>query len=406
MSIVDTSRLRTRGPLLPFKEGFARELHRQGYRLNPGRTQLGLMSHLSRWLEAERLDAGGLTPAVAKRFLAARRAEGYTNYLTPRALAPLLAYLRALGAAPPPPPDPAPAGAVEELLERYRAYSTRERGIEERTARRQARYVRPLLEGLSSPEGLDLSELDPADISAFLLDVCRQFSRSRAQETVGATRSLLGFLHHEGEIERPLSHAVPLVGRWRGQGLPKGLEPDELQKLLDSCDPATPMGRRDLAILALLSRLGLRAGEVAGLALEDIDWRGGEILVRGKGRRSERLPLPADVGELIAAYLRDGRPADAEGRAVFIRAIAPRRALSMSGVTTVVKHAAERAGIGQIFAHRLRHTAATQALRGGASLPEVGQLLRHNQMMTTAIYAKVDRERLRTLARRWPEAVR
>jgi site-specific recombinase XerD len=406
MSIVDTSRLRTRGPLVPFKEGFARELHRLGYRPNSARGQLGLMSHLSRWLEAEGLDIGDLTPALAERFLAARRAEGYTIYLTPKALTPLLAYLRGLAAIPQPPSGPAPAGPVEELLERFCVYSMRERAIEDRTARRQAQCVRPLLEGFALPQGLDLSGLDPAAISGFVLGACRQFSRSRAQETVGATRSLLGFLHHEGEIEQRLSDAVPSVGRWRGQGLPKGLEPEEMQKLLDSCDPTTPMGRRDLAILALLSRLGLRAGEVAGLALEDIDWRGGEILVRGKGRRAERLPLPADVGELIAAYLRDGRPADAEGRAVFISVIAPRRALSTSGVTTVVKHAARRAGLGTVHAHRLRHTAATEALRGGASLPEVGQLLRHNKMATTAIYAKVDRERLRTIARPWPEAVR
>jgi integrase/recombinase XerD len=406
MSIVDTSRLRTRGPLLPFKEGFARELHGLGYRPNAARGQLGLMSHLSRWLEAEGLDIGDLTPALAERFLAARRAEGYTIYLTPKALAPLLGYLRKLGAIPPPPPEPAPAGPVEELLERFSLYSMRERGVEEKTARRQVARVRPLLESLTSPEGLDLCGLDPAEVSAFVLDTCRQLSRLAAQETVGATRSLLAFLHHEGEIERPLAEAVPLVGRWKGQGLPKGLAPGELQRLLDSCDPATPMGRRDLAILALLSRLGLRAGEVAGLCLEDIDWRGGEILVRGKGRRAEQVPLPVDVGELIAAYLHDGRPADAEGRAVFISVIAPRRGLSMSGVTTVVKHAARRAGLGTVHAHRLRHTAATEALRGGASLTEVGQLLRHERVGTTAIYAKVDSERLQLLARPWPEAVR
>jgi site-specific recombinase XerD len=405
MSIVDTSRMRFRGPLLKFKEGFAEELHRRGYRHFSAANQLQVMSHLSRWMEGKGLGPGDLTLPVAEEFLAARRAAGYTHYLTDKALAPLLAYLRELGAIPPPPPDPPPAGPVAELLERFCAYSMRERGVQEKSARRQADRVRPLLESLASPEGLDLSELDPAVISAFVLDSSRRLSRQAAQGTVAATRSLLGFLHHEGEIERPLSDAVPQVGHWRGQGLPKGLAPKELQKLLDSCDPVTPMGRRDLAILALLSRIGLRAGEVAGLCLEDIDWRGGEILIRGKGRRSERLPLPADVGELVADYLRDGRPAEAEGRAVFIRALAPYRALSASGVTTVVKHASRRAGLGQIFAHRLRHTAATEALRGGATLPQVGQLLRHNRMATTAIYAKVDRERLRTLARPWPEVV-
>lgn len=406
MSLVNTSRMRFRGPLTQFKEGFAAELHRQGYRRYAAGNQLQLASHLSRWLEAERLGASDLTPAVAERFLATRRTAGYTNYRTERALAPLLTHLRGLGAIPLLPPDPPASGPVDRLLERFCVYSTQERGIQARTARRQAECVRPLLEGLASPDGLDLSELDAAKVSAFVLRTCREKSNGGAPETVSATRSLLGFLHREGEIERPLAQAVPVVGQWRGQGLPKGLAPEQLRRLLDACDPATPMGRRDLAILALLSRLGLRAGEVAGLRLEDIDWQGGQILVRGKGRRLERLPLPADVGEAIAAYLRDGRPADAEGRAVFIRALAPRRALSVSGVTTVVKHAAQRAGLGTVFAHRLRHTAATQALRCGASLPEVGQLLRHSQMMTTSTYAKVDSERLRTLARPWPEAAR
>ena len=169
-----------------------------------------------------------------------------------------------------------------------------------------------------------------------------------------------------------------------------------------ACDRSISTGRRDYAIMLLLARLGLRAGEVAGLELEDIDWRRGEFAVRGKGNRTERLPLPADVGAAITAYLRRGRPATAQGRSVFVRVHAPHRALTTSGITKVVFDAAARAGLGKIHAHRLRHTAATAMLRAGSSLAEVGQVLRHRCALSTAIYAKVDREALATLAKPWP----
>jgi site-specific recombinase XerD len=220
--------------------------------------------------------------------------------------------------------------------------------------------------------------------------------------TVTALRSFLVFLHVDGVIERSLAFAVPSVAGWRLAGLPKGLEPDEVRRLLSACDRRTRNGRRDFAILTVLVRLGLRASEVVALRLDDLDWQAGEILVRGKGNRAERLPLPTDVGDAIAMYLRHSRPADADGRAVFVRIRAPHRALSGSGVAQVVAAAAQRVGLGQIFAHRLRHTAATQMLRAGASLQEIGQILRHRSTLTTAIYAKVDRKALRTVARRWP----
>ena len=176
--------------------------------------------------------------------------------------------------------------------------------------------------------------------------------------------------------------------------------------MLDSCDRTAGNGRRDLAMLTLLARLGLRAGEVAALRLEDIDWRAGEITVQGKGNRSERLPLPADVGEPIAAYLRDGRPASAGGaRQVFLRVKAPHCGLTGGGVTQAVAAAAKRAGPGTVHAHRLRHSAATGMLRAGAGLPEIGQVLRHRRLMSTAIYAKTDVSALQALARPWPGGV-
>jgi integrase/recombinase XerD len=215
-------------------------------------------------------------------------------------------------------------------------------------------------------------------------------------------RSLLRFAHVDGLTGQSLAAAAPRVAGWSQAGLPRALEPAQVAALLATCDPGTATGRRDLAILRLLARLGLRAGEVAALGLDDIDWRRGEITVRGKGNRHDVLPLPADVGQAIVDYLADGRPPAALDRAVFICAQAPRRALTPGGVIRVVVTAGQRAGLGTLGAHRLRHSAATAMLRAGGSLNEIGQLLRHRRPYTTAIYAKVDLEGLRQVARPWP----
>jgi integrase/recombinase XerD len=247
-----------------------------------------------------------------------------------------------------------------------------------------------------------LTGLTAADVTAFVLAACPGRAVGSAKLIVCALRSLLGWLHVSGQVRVSLAAAVPSVAGWRLSGLPKGLEPAQLRGLLASCDRRTPTGRRDYAIMLLLARLGLRAGEVARLGLDDIDWRHGDIAVLGKGNRAERLPLPAEVGAAIAKYLRRGRPDTAQGRSVFVRVHAPHRALTTGGVTMVVFDAAQRAGLGRMHAHRLRHTAATAMLRAGSPLAEVGQVLRHRSALTTAIYAKVDRDALAVLARPWP----
>jgi integrase/recombinase XerD len=203
-----------------------------------------------------------------------------------------------------------------------------------------------------------------------------------------------------GVIETPLVWAVPSVADLRDRTLPRGLEPAAVKRLLASCDRRRTVGRRDRAILLLLSRLGLRAGEVAAITLDDIDWRAGLLLVRGKGSRHDVLPLPVDVGEAIVAYLR--RRPRCESRALFVAVNAPRTALAQGTVRWIVRAACDRAGLPRVGAHRLRHTAATEMLRHGASLAEIGQVLRHREQKTTAIYAKVDRRSLRALARPWP----
>lgn len=223
--------------------------------------------------------------------------------------------------------------------------------------------------------------------------------------TVTALRSLLGFLHVDGLIPRRLTAAVPSVAGWRLAGLPKALTPTEIEALFASCDRRTSKGCRDFAVLTMLVRLGLRAGELAALRLDDIQWRAGTIVIRGKGHQVEPLPWPADVGQAVVTYLRRGRSTTAADRTVFISVTAPHRALSAGAVSEIVAAAARRASLGVIHAHRLRHTVATMLLRAGAPLPEIGQLLRHRRLLTTAIYAKVDRAALRKIARPWPGGV-
>jgi site-specific recombinase XerD len=398
----DPSRVRVSGPLEVFASGFVAELARLGYRRTPATFQLQLMAHASRWLQSVGFGAGELTSEVVERFLAERRAAGYTNYVTPRALAPLLGYLRGLGVAPAASPRVA-VGAVDVLLADYRDYLAVERGLTTDTIEGYVLSVRPFLDGRLRGDELDLDGLTTADVVAFVVARCRVQSRGAAKMTVTALRSLLGFLHLRGLVAEPLGDAVPSTASWRLSGLPRALESEQLDALLASCDRDTAIGRRDFAVLVMLARLGLRAGEVAALELEDVDWRAGELRITGKGRRAERLPLPADVGEAIVAYLQAGRPATALDRSLIVRVRAPHHGLTGGGITQIVFAAAARAGLGAIHSHRLRHTAATQMLRAGASLEEVGQVLRHRQVLTTAIYAKVDRDALRALARPWPE---
>ncbi len=401
--LIDPSRVRVRGPLAPFATGFAEELARQGYTPLSARNQMWLMAHLSRWLLSEGIGAVDLSAANVERCLCARRAAGCRRLRSIKATRPLFGYLHELDVARPPPP-PEPDGPVDGMLERCRIYLTVERGLGRETARGYVDAMRPFLQGRVSPDGLalNLGHLSAADVTSFVVARCPRQGRSAAKLTATSLRSLLGFLHFSGLIERSLTSSVPSVASRRLAGLPKGLEPGQVLRLLTSCDKSTTNGSRDFAVLTMLVRLGMRAGEVAKFRLEDIDWRAGAIVVHGKANCTERVPLPTDVGEAVAAYLRRGRPASADGRTVFVRIKAPHRAITRGGVTQIVAAAARRAGLGLIHAHRLRHTAATQMLRAGATLPEIGQVLRHRRAMTTAIYAKVDHEALRTIARHWP----
>ena len=236
-----------------------------------------------------------------------------------------------------------------------------------------------------------------------MLRESQRLSVSSTQAAALALRSVLRFLQLEGLIDRDLAVAVPTVAKWRLASLVKALDLSFVARLLGGCDRGTPIGRRDFAIVMLLSRLGLRIGEVAGLRLEDLDWRAGELVISGKGSRQERLPLPVDVGEAVVEWLVDGRP-DCDSRLVFTRARAPHVGLHPSSLNGVVTRACLPAGLAEVGPHRLRHTVATEMLRAGSSLREVGQVLRHRGSEVTSIYAKVDRLALAVMVQPWPGA--
>ncbi|MCA1699633.1 MAG: site-specific integrase [Actinobacteria bacterium] len=385
------------GPLTPFAPGFELWLAARGYSPSAVMHRRWLFDHLNRWLVLEGLRADELTAERAEQFLQARRVAGYATWVSPRSMALPLEYLREVGAVPSPAAVVA-EGPLEQLLVGYRGYLVLERGLAQSTIAEYERVARLFLG--QRPGGLALEELAAADVSGFLARECPRRSVAGARHLVSPLRSLLRYLHVAGLIGAPLVWAVPGVADLRDRSLPRGVDPAVVARLLASCDRRRTVGRRDYAILLLLVRLGLRVGEVAAIELDDLDWRRGEILIRGKGDRHDRLPLPVDVGEALVSYLR--RRGRDGCRALFLKVHAPAGALCGNTVCGVVGDACVRAGVPRVGAHRLRHTAATAMLRRGASLAEIAQVLRHREIKTTAIYAKVDRSRLRALAQPWP----
>ena len=400
--VIEPKKKRSANPVTALSNGLEEDLQRQGYVVGTIWKQRRLFNDLLIWLEGQQLAMSDLTVAKVDRFMADRRAAGVRKLKTRKALGAILVYLRGLGLVPPA-ENPVEDGPAGEILERYRRFLAVERGLTAAAILRYVDCLRPFLDRQTRDGNLDLASLTSSDVTSFVVAWCPSVNSCVAKMTVTALRSFFGFLHLEGVLRRSLVPAVPTVTYRHQAGLPKGLEPDEVRRILTSCDTTSDGGVRDLAILTLLVRLGLRRCEVSRLRLDDIDWRAGTICVHGKGNCLERLPLPVDVGHYLAQYLRHARPTKARGRTVFVRHFAPYNALSATRVSTIVADAARRAGVGRVHAHRLRHTAATQLLRAGASLPEIGQVLRHRRAHTTAIYAKVDHDTLRVIARPWPE---
>lgn len=391
------------GPLAEHENGYRAWLVELGYKPKSMGVLVGLVGRLSIWMDHRGLDVGDLCGAVVEEFLTDLRAGGGWFQPTVATLGSFLDYLRDAGAVGFEVP-PVPVTASEETIKAFGHFLEFERGLTPGAIRTYVWVSTAFLSWLQDRGRCELAGLTAGDVVAFATEVCPTYSVGRAKLTMTGLRSFLGFAHVAGLVPVGLAGAVPSAAGLTGTALPKGLSPEEVQRLLGSCDRRRSRGRRDHAIFVLLVRLGLRAGEVAALTLDDLGWRAGEILIGGKGGHVERLPLPSDVGDAVAGYLKRGRPQSAQ-RAVFLRAHAPIRGLQPSGVAQVVRDACIRAGIEPVGPHRLRHTAATELLRAGASLPEVAQVLRHHSISTTAIYAKVDHLALRELALPWPSKV-
>lgn len=400
-SVPDPSRVRFTGPVAPFAPGLVEEFASLGYTTTSATMQMQLAASLSRWLLAAGISLDALTEPVMRRFLSERRARR-TSHHSLRALSPIVGYLRRVGVVPMLAAPPVPVGAGEVLLTRFAAYLAGQRALTPPVVRAYVHWVRPFAEEVLCPAGADRVALVGAgEVAAFLTARLPVMSGKSAQMTACALRSFLRFLHAEAMIETALADAVPRVAFWRLSGLPQPLTGTQVQMLLTACDGSTPVGRRDLAVITLMRRLGLRCAEVASLRLEDIDWTAGTVTVRGKGGRIDRMPLPVDAGQALVDYLQHGRP-DTPARTVFVRAAAAFTPLASSSVSCIVARAARRAGLGTVHGHRLRHTAATETLNAGATLEEVAQLLRHDGVATTVVYAKTDQSRLAQLARPWP----
>lgn len=386
------------GPLTSHIERFLSTCVQDGYSRRAVREKRILVVRLSRWLTSRGLSLKEFNEQQLQQFQAkypdcARNG----NLLTGREV---LTYLRSVSAVSPASID---HGPVAELTRRYESFLVSERALAPETVSDHLRIMRGFLHRRFGNRALRLHDLQPRDLHRFILEEARRVSRGRAKKAAGSLRPFMRFLRQRGLIKTDLVTAIPRVASWRLSHLPKFLPPEQIERILQSCDRTTPVGQRDYAMLLFMARLGLRSGEVAAMTLEDFDWERSEFVVHGKGPRHERLPLPRDVGSALLRYLRHGRPT-CSSRHVFVRVRAPHRGFADSNtVYAAVRSAIERAGLNPPSkgAHLFRHSLATAMLRQGASLTEIGQLLRHRQQMTTQIYAKVDLQALGELAQPW-----
>jgi site-specific recombinase XerD len=392
------------GPLGAHIDSLAQQLVAQGYASWTAKYTMRLLADLSCWLQHQTLTAPELNEQCMERFLQDRYQTGSPHRDDHPILRRLLEQLRDQGVIPLSVVVERDTSACDRTESDFQHYLLHQRGLAPTTVRDYLDTVRRFLSARFGAHPLRLEALSPQHITDFMVQQTRRYSPARAKLLATALRSFCRFLLQCGAIANDLAQAVPTVPNWRLSGLPRFMPAEDVDCLLQSCDRSTSKGQRDYAILLLLARLGLRAGEVVALTLEDLDWNTGALVVRGKGARHARLPLPHEVGEALALYLQHGRPPSAT-RQVFIRMRAPRRGLTNGrAIRTLVHRALIRAGLNPALkgAHLLRHSLATQMLHNGASLTEIGELLRHQNIETTRLYAKVDHGALRALALPWP----
>ena len=385
-------------------DSFTERLAGLGYAAATVRSQVTLLGHFDQWMARRRFRVADLNDEIVEAFIDDRVRRKDVHRGDAATVHHFLAHLREqlVVGSPAVMVDESPLGVLQR---QYEQHLTSERGLASATVATYREFFRWFLTERFGDGPMPLRDLDASAITTFVVRHAHARSPGRAKLMVTALRSILRFFLQRGAIERDLAACVPRVADWRLATLPKYLSPEEIDRLLRACDQRTSIGRRDLAILRLLAHLGLRAGEVVGLELDDIHWRAGEITVRGSKRLPhDRLPLLAEVGDALATYVHRDRPRHATRR-VFLCTKAPRRGFAgPSTVSTIVQRALARAGLCPAIhgAHLLRHSLATRMLRQGASLSEIGQVLRHRAVNTTEIYAKVDLAGLRALAQPWP----
>jgi site-specific recombinase XerD len=391
------------GPLGIYVDAYEALLREQGYSRGSTYVHLHIVADFSRWLRRRRLDAGDVDECTVERYLQSR--QRFVDTYGGASFVPykFLGMLRDRGIVTHK-TVPIVVDPREIVVDAFRQYLSQERGLSVSTQCNYTRFAHQFLRERFGRGCLELSALSATDVTGFIRRHAHERSARSAQHLVGSLRAFLRYLRYRGEITTDLAACVPTVANWSLSTLPKFLQPGQVQQVLDHCDRHSALGLRNYAILVLLARLGLRACEIVAMTLDDIDWEGAHLMVRGKGGQRAQMPLSAEVGHAIAAYLRKGRPR-CTSRRLFIREHAPRVGFANScAVSTLVQRALADAGVDSPHtgAYVFRHSLATEMLRQGASLGEIGQLLRHAHPDTTQIYAKVDVCALRPLALRWP----
>lgn len=390
----------TRGPLAEHLKAYAQQLYNQGYKVQTGQLQLRMLGHFNRWLQSNCLIADEIDSSTVERYRRFRIKAGKLRRGDTAALARMLRILRPSQVEMP----ASPPIACQTILREFQHYLRQERGLAEATITCYTPVVRAFLAECFPTEIPDFHQLCASDVTGFVKRQAERITTKHVTTVGTALRSFLRHLLHRGAIDTDLAACVPAIATWSLSSVPKFLPAEQIQRVLDSCDRDAAIGKRDYAILLLLAQLGLRAGEVAALRLDDIDWEAGLITIRGKGKRAAQMPLPVEAGTAMADYLRQAR-LDCSSRSVFIRGKAPLVGFANSiAICSLVDRALKRAGVESAHrgAHLFRHSLATQMLKQGASLCEIGDLLRHRRPDTTAIYAKVDTVSLRSIALPWP----
>lgn len=396
------------GPLAAHIGPFAQSLSAQGYAQYSIYRQTLLAGSFSHWLQQQRVALRHVTSDHLSQYLHHRARRVQSCRGDAAALRHLLDFLRREGMIAAEKIPTRRSIPAECCAHEYAQYLRDVRALARTTIIAYVPFIRGFLTDRFGAGPVRLARLKAGDIARYVQQQARQLHLKRAKLLTSALRSFLRYARYRGEVALDLAAAVPIVANWSMSSIPRAIGANQVHQLLASIDRHTAIGRRDYAIVLLLARLGLRSGEVAFLELEDIDWEAGQVSVRGKGDQRTALPLPPDVGKAIATYLRCGRPCSTSRR-VFLRGKAPIRGfLNTCAIASIIRHVLQRAGIQAptMGAHQFRHALATQMLRHGASLTEIGEVLRHRNLQTTTIYAKVDLKQLRTLALPWPGGAR